>query len=168
MYFLPYRLYLALSQWWYVYIHQALPFEPLHYWYIQYAKTNIWGYILLNIITRFLKSFRLSSNELTSTWQTWKFELLGNHDIIADVAVTALAFTQDGPRGASLPKIRNQVFYVKSNSGWHIIYIDLLQYYRKFLPIIIVHAASLEVFLLTVTLLTLIRCGCCNYNVKRN
>ena len=65
-----------------------------------------------------IRFFKLSSKELKLSWQTWKFELLGNHDIIADVAVTALAFTQDGPRGASLPKIRNQVFYVKIDSGW--------------------------------------------------
>jgi hypothetical protein len=56
----------------------------------------------------------------------WKFELLGNHEITLDVAVTLLARTQEGPRGASL-------------------------------PMIIVQAASFEVFRLTVTERTLIR-----------
>ena len=56
----------------------------------------------------------------------WKFELLGNQEITLDVAVTLLARTQEGPRGASL-------------------------------PMIMVQAASFEVFRLTVTERTLIR-----------
>ena len=49
---------------------------------------------------------------LTSTllMQTvcWKFELDGSQDMTADVLVTLLARTQDGPRGASLPIIMVQ------------------------------------------------------------
>ena len=67
---------------------------------------------------------------LTSTllMQTvcWKFELDGSQDMTADVLVTLLARTQDGPRGASL-------------------------------PIIMVQAASFDVFRLTVTERTLMR-----------
>ena len=56
----------------------------------------------------------------------WKLELLGSQEMTAEVLVTLLARTQEGPRGASL-------------------------------PIIMVQAASFEVFLLTVTDLTLMR-----------
>jgi hypothetical protein len=57
---------------------------------------------------------------------TWKLELLGNQEIMDEVAVTLLALTHEGPKGASF-------------------------------PMIIVHAASLDVFRLTVTDRTLIR-----------
>ena len=35
----------------------------------------------------------------------WKFELLGSQEITAEVELMLLAFTQLGPRGASLPMI---------------------------------------------------------------
>ena len=38
----------------------------------------------------------------------WKFELDGSQDMTADVLVTLLARTQDGPRGASFPIIMVQ------------------------------------------------------------
>ena len=38
----------------------------------------------------------------------WKLELLGNQEMTAAVAVTLLARTQDGPRGASFPMIMVQ------------------------------------------------------------
>ena len=35
----------------------------------------------------------------------WKLELLGSQEITAEVELMLLAFTQEGPRGASFPMI---------------------------------------------------------------